>query len=435
LAGIMGGIKSEVDEKTKTIILQGAIFDPVLIRRASKHLNHTTDASYRYERGVDYEGTIRGVEMAAKLIQEFSGAKVGESVDIISQKRALTKIELNLGKVNKLLGIEINLTAAKEFLERLNFNVLAVDSRLMVSVPSFRVFDVKIWQDLAEEIARMYGYNQIKRNYFDKEQSKKENKDWIKRESIKDILSNLGLTEVYSYSFAEKKEIELSGDKIADCVEMASPLSPETQFLRPSILPSLLKAIAKNPWAPEANIFEIEKVFNQEKEWWQLGMATTGKKDSLLIKALEALKVKDQIQTVDQKILDSYKIRRPVKYLILDLDDIKWEFTDYRLEASKNQYRPISKFPPTVRDLAFIVEDKTNTQAVENVIKTISNQILIVELFDEFSSDKFGKGKKNVAYHIWLQDLKRPMEEKEVEEIIDKIIQEVENKYNAKLRK
>ena len=161
LAGIMGGIKSEVDEKTKTIILQGAIFDPILIRKTSKYLNYTTDASYRYERGVDYEGTITGVDMATSLIQEISKeAKVSKLIDIRSQKPEEIAIKLDLAMANKLLGTNISKNEADKYLTRLGFNI----DNDTVQVPSYRAFDVKIWHDLAEEIACVYGYNNIKKS-------------------------------------------------------------------------------------------------------------------------------------------------------------------------------------------------------------------------------------------------------------------------------
>ena len=431
LAGIMGGIKSEIDENTKTIVLQGAIFDPILIRLTSKYLNHTTDASYRYERGVDFEGTIGGVALATALIKESCPeAKIGQLIDIKSKAFQPTQIEFDLDKINKLIGFKIDNQKVIEYLSRLGFKV---ENNLAI-VPSYRADEVKIWQDLAEEIARMYGYNNINKNQISKIKNQNENLEWTKREYLKDILKNLGFTEIYSYSFAEKDKIELLGGKIDTCVEIANPLSSETQFLRDSILPSLLGAIAKNPWAPEVNIFEVGKVFSQEQEKWQLGIAIVGKDSRMLEEAKLKLNIDAEIKPVDQKILAKYKIRKPVQYLLIDLDKIMIEVKEYSKAIFKNKYQKISSFAPTVRDLAFIVSEDVAAKEMAKAIAQISEKILLVEPFDEYASDKFGPHKKNLAFHLWLQELNKPLAETTTQEIINKVIARVEEQFPAQLR-
>ncbi len=435
LAGIMGGIKSEVDEKTKTIVLQGAIFDPIFIRKTSKYLNHVTDASYRYERGVDFEGTILGIDMAATMIKESCpNAKIGDLVDIKSENLKSNKIEFDIDRVNKLLGTDVTLETADEYLKRLGFEV----KDNVVTVPSYRAYDVKIWQDLAEEIARSYGYNNIRKSQIQSIKpastaggSQTENEEFQKREYIKDYLADFNFTEIYSYSFAERDKIEALETEIADCVEVANPLSPETQYLRPSILPSLLSTMAKNPWAPEINIFEIEKVFTSNTERWQLGIATTDKDDINLKMRLEFLGVKKKTQKVPQNVLNLYKIRRPIIYVLVDVGEIKIKPQKYNLKISQNKYQPISQFAPTVRDLAFVVKDAIGSDKVAKVIKSTDDKILLVEIFDEFL---FKNGTKNLAFHVWLQGMKKPLAETETREIINNVISKVEDQFQAKLR-
>jgi len=428
LAGIMGGIKSEVDEKTKTIILQGAIFDPVLIRKTSKFLNHITDASYRYERGVDFEGTITGVDMAASLIKgSCPEAEIGQLVDIKSQSPKPRKIEIDIDRINRLLGINVTVAAALDYLLRLGFE----SKGSLVTVPSYRSFDVKIWQDLAEEIARVYGYNKITKSPIGKSPSSNPNNEFNKREYVKDVLKDLGFTEIYSYSFAEKEKIELLGERILDCVEIANPLSGETQFLRPTLLSSLFSAIAKNPWAPEVNVFEIGKVFNKDRETWQIGMAVVGRDDQLIVAAKEKLGLKEEIKSIDQKILDAYKIRRPVKIVIGNLEEITSPEGKYADDISDKKYQKISNFAPSVRDLAFVVANDIKAEEITKMIATIDDKILLVELFDEYS---FKDGTKNLAFHIWLQGMAGPMKDGEIEGITEKIIAKAEERYQAKLR-
>ncbi|MEK7142726.1 MAG: phenylalanine--tRNA ligase subunit beta [Patescibacteria group bacterium] len=429
LAGIMGGQNSQVDQNTSTIILQGAIFNPALIRRASKHLKLTTDASYRYERGVDFEDTIRGVDEATGFIlKSCSQAKISKLIDIKKNRQDI-KIPIQIDNINRLIGTDLSFEEAESYLKRLEFRI----DQGSVTVPSYREFDIKIWQDLAEEISRIYGYYKIKKVPIKKVAQKTDSdKDFLKRQYLKDYLTDFGFIEVYSYSFIQMDKIPILGYSYKNCIEIANPLSKETQFLRPSIFPSLVNTIAKNPWAPEINIFEIGKVFNIDKESWQLGIATTNKDKTNLKMRLDFLAAKANISKINQKILDSYKIRRPVNYLLIDLDDIKVTPRQYRLSISQNKYRPISKFAPTIRDLAFVVEKDLKANLVEKYVETLDEKILICEVFDEFL---FDNGTKNLALHIWLQNLNGPLADKEVNEITNNIIKKVEEKFSCKLRR
>ncbi len=430
LAGIMGGLKSEVDEKTSTIVLTAAIFDPILIRRASKFLNHTTDSSYRYERGVDYEGNLYGLNLAAQLIKELiPDTKASELIDQKNQPIKEQNISYDPVKINRLLGTKLTLGEIAANLTRLNFKIKDSAAR----VPSYRLFDVKIWQDLAEEVARIYGYNNLDKNNLDKQVAPK-NKEFSGTEKIKDELVVLGFTETLSYSFIDKNKLEILNLKASNQPQIEKPLLSEIEYLRPNLLSSLLSVITKNPWAPEVKVFEMEAVFEKDTEKWQLGIATTGKSDDLLKSTLKKLNINSVIKTVDQKILDYFKIRRPVKYIIVDIDNIEWPTGDYSLKISRAKYRPISKFPPTVRDLAFLVDVNVSAAELIDQITRTDEHILLVELFDEFSSNKFGPNKKNVAFHIWLQDLKNVLSENKVANIINKIVVMMSSQYRTKLR-
>jgi len=434
LAGIMGGANSEVDSNTKTIILQAAIFDPILIRRASKKIGLSTEASFRYERSVDFEGTVKALELAAALIKESSPkSKIGPIIDLQSSKPKEVSLNLDLDKINRLLGTELSLADAQKYLERLNFSTLVFGRLLAVGIPSFRQNEVKTWQDLAEEIARVYGYDKIRSQELRPAVSQRKNKNWQKRETIKDKLKSLGFSEIYSFSFIDQKQGELFGFEPNELIEIANPLSAETQYLRPSLTPGLLRQIAKNPWSPEIIVFETGKVFLNDQEKWQLAMASTGN-DSILKDALNQILAQGKIKTIDSQILDFYKIRRGVKLVVCDLEAIKISSQSISSDLPKSKYQEISKYPPTVRDLAFIVDKNIPAEAIRKTIEGISPEIFLVELFDEYASEKFGKDKKNLAFHIWLQDLEGPMAEKEVEEIIQKIIKNIKSKFKAELR-
>jgi len=438
LAGIMGGANSEVDKKTKTIILQGAIFDPILVRKTSKRLNLVSEASYRYERGVDTANTQNALDNAAELIVKLCpNAKIGELVDMETKKIESTKIKFTTDQINRLLGANITSKNMIVYLSRLRFKVIERSSDLMIAtVPSYRAYDVKIWQDLAEEVARVYGYNNLHRctDFTNSTNNAKTDEEFNKKEAIKDILVELDFNEIYSYSFVDRNLITRTGFDLANCQQVINGLSPETQYLRPSLLLSLITTVAKNPWAPVVNIFEIGKVFDKNGEKCQIGIAQVGKNPALIKTALEKLNINKPIESVDQPLLDYLKIRRQVKYVFLDTDDIKVDQSNYNNYISSIKYKDISQFPPTIRDLAFIVDKDINSDKILESIEKIDNHILLVELFDEFASDKFGINKKNIAYHIWLEDLDGPMKEKNIELITNKIIKIIEQKFEAKLR-
>ena len=433
LAGIMGGDASQVTDGTKTIVLEGAIFDPVLIRRAAKKLHHPTDASYRYERGVDLEGNMAAFDLAQKLILETcANAKFGEILDIKNYNNTPRKIHFETSKINQLLGTTLNDDEVSTNLRRLYFDV----GDHTATVPTFRLYDVSIWQDLAEEVARVFGINNIVRNNLTSAPKDTQIDEWTKRESIKEVLVRIGFAEVYSYSFADKQKMAALNINIDSLPKIIDPISPETEYLRADLKLSLLEAVSKNPWSPEINIFEIGKVFGNGIEKWQLGIASCDKKTDLFQKVLDNLGTTQEIQSIEKQILDKFKIRRSLSIVLIDLEkiNISLDNVDLDNEVSSSKYIPLSKYPPTIRDLAFVVDTNIASTDIEKTILEASDSIFLTEIFDEFESSKFGENKKSIAIHVWFQDKSGNMDENKVSEMVKKIIQNIETKYNAKLR-
>lgn len=440
LAGIMGGASSEVDNNTKTIVLQGSVFSPVYIRSGSKKNKLITDASYRFERGVDPQGTVYAVDRATQIIKKICpNSVVGEMTDTRTNNKK-TQIKIDIKRINSLLGTKLSLEQITSYLVRLNI----IYRREVAEIPSYRMYDIKIWQDVAEEVARIYGYSKLGRGNISKEKSSP-NKYFINKEHIKDILVENGFTEVYSYSFADKKLIDLLNEHFKDndliycnlknCRSVTNSMDSQNKYLRPNIATSLITAVAKNPWAPETDLFEIGKVYNKGGEKWQVGIATTRKNgERILQDIINQFNVSSK--TIQEIIVDhpEYKIRKKPFFAVFDLNNANIVANKYNLVFPNIQYKSISELPPTIRDLAFIVDRRINSQEVAEQIKTLDKHILLTELFDEFASDKFGKNKKNVAYHVWLQDMNHPMNDREVNKITQKIINKIQTKYRAQLR-
>ncbi len=431
LSGIMGGYNSEITNKTKTIILQAAVFDKILIRKTCKRLHFQTEASYKYERGIDIENTVNALNRAIEIISESNSINSSRLYDEIKQKVSKTEIKVLPEQINSILGTNFNNEQITKILNKTNI----VYSNNIALIPSWRTDNMTIYQDVVDEVARIYGYNNLKLNEI--KAISIDNKDfYCKKELVKDTLVKNGFSEIYSYSFIDKNLLQKMGFELENCERVINSVAPELEYIRPDLAPSILIAISKNPWAPEIEIFEVGKVFEKNKEKWQLAIGICAKKDARLKEILAQLKIDNPIITPDQEILNYLKIRKPVKYTVIDLEKINDKSVDFTSLFKTNQkytMKTVSQFPPTIRDLAFITENNVNALEFGKSIEKLSNKILFVELFDEFASDKFGVGKKNIAYHIWIQDINNPMAENDVNNIIADIINYAK-KYGAQLR-
>ena len=430
LAGIMGGQNSEISEKTETIVLQAAIFDPILIRRTSKKLNLSTEASYRYERGVDFQGTISALNYATSLVLLIASGRASKIVDIQNIKWQPIKIKWQPEKdVERILGIKIKRSEILRHLEKLGIKCLWCSrdgQTCQVEIPSFRQ-DLKIPEDLIEEVARLYGYWRLPKTILFKQKKVKENKEWIIEQKIKDFLVDLGFVEVESYPYLSVSDLENVGLNPGNCLEIANPISPETQFLRPSLFPSILRQIAKNPWAPEIKIFEIGKVFEKNTEKKQIVIAST----------IPLEKISLKLEEVAPEILKKFKIRKKIYLHLSDFKDFVAKVslpTFYNTDFPKVRYRPISSFPPAVFDLAIVVNEEIDEKEVEEVIKKSSSLVFDLELFDIYTGPPLAKRKKSLAYHLTLSSYNHTLKDEEIKKVRQSVISNLKKKLGASIR-
>ena len=428
LVGIMGGFYSEVDASTKTIVLQAAIFDPVNIRKTSKYLNHTTDASYRYERGVDQAITIESLNRAANLILQTCNAKVGKIENLEFAPIEKRKIVYNVEKINALLGVNFSQGEIKQSLEKLGFTV----EDDIAFVPSWRLHDIYIWQDLAEEVLRLNGYDKLKAENLIQTKPK-DNSEFTYKESIKDKLINLGFSETLSYSFISRKDLEIFSLNKNELTKIEKPLSLDFEYFRPALYINVLKQIAKNPWFSSVLFFEIGHTILANKEEEKLIVMVADKDGcKILEEAIKTLRIETKIIEIDSKITANFKIKKPVHYFETELprpENQKYQFVDLPITKAKMP----SAFPPAQIDLAFIAAKDLNSNKVELFLNNQEN-VVLAELFDEFESDKFGKDKKNIAYHLWIEKSNTALSEKEIAEIRQKIIDKASIEFSLTLR-
>jgi len=440
IAGIMGGKNSEISDTTSTVILEAAEFDPAFIRRSSKFLNLSTEASYRFERGVDSGGVEYALNQATKLISEISNGKALSGIARQISKPKKISIRIEFEKIIQLLGLDIRHDQIIHILKLLGFEI----SGDTCTSPTWR-HDITTWQDLAEEVGRIYGYSNIPPIKIDKTVTPAVS-EYFFTEFIKDILKNSGFSEIKSYAFLSEKDIEAAQIKSSSLLEVANPIQQENKYLRNSLIPNLLKAVAKNPSFDQTFLFEIGHIFTKTTESNVLGIVAAGKdaKESIEL-CLENLSKnagiqKVKINEISRDELSRFKIRKPVTYVVeISLSEfakkyLKSSQPKLTINSETTHYRQVSKFPAITRDLAFILDKKTKSVEISNIIYSVSEAINRVELFDEFASDKFGKGKKNIAFHLCMQMLDRTMTDSEADAIIEKVIKAVEKKFDAKLR-
>ncbi len=429
LVGIRGGKSSMITGETKNVLIWAASLPRPLIRRATKLLNIRTEGSYRHERETDWTMVPTALDRITDLMLELAGGNSSEPVDFESSKLETKCIDYNPSKVNELLGTQIKPEDMHYYLKLLGFNAKGNQ----VTVPSWRYFDVACWEDLAEEIARIYGYYRLPRTVIQKTTPKTVTK-WQAIERLKDSLTEKGFTEVYSESFVGKDAVVGLTVPEEGYAELANPVNRDFAYCRPAILPNLIKILALNSWSDDARIFEIGHAFpSKNSEETHLAIAAYGKKKELL----DGLVPEDQIQLigVDHPLAQHYKLRRPIVAAEISLDSTKLESGSIAISTTHAPYRIVSPFPPAVRDISAIISaDADLNQLINDIRDTAPEQIILVEIFDRFQSDKFGPNCQSIGLHIVYQDRSKTLDTTEVDQLHESIINKLKEKYQAEIR-
>ncbi|MBI2042320.1 MAG: phenylalanine--tRNA ligase subunit beta [Candidatus Nealsonbacteria bacterium] len=458
IAGIKGGKDTEIDKQTKTIIIESANFNPLAIRRASKKINLRTDASVRFEHGLDPNLAEFALNRAASLMQKIAKGKAAKDmIDIYSQKVSPVQINLDLNYLNGLLGINIAKTRAAQILKKLGFKIIKQTKKyLLVEAPTSRS-DVSLPEDLIEEIGRIVGYEQIPAVFPAASLiPAKRNDGLFWEDMVKDILKAVGFTEVYNYSFIADKDA-------GELVELQNPLSAEQKYLRPSLIPGLLTNAKKNAANfSSIKIFEIGKIFKKDKdikEQKQLTALMTGTDfyqlkgivDLLLEKlGISSVWYDDYQPTPEESKLELWHPQKraeiktddgeigflgeilPIKAVVFDINFDKL----VESVSGEHEYRPISKFPAVVRDLAILVPRKIKVEEVLNKINTAGGAIIRdVDLFDIYEGEEVPDDKKNLAFHIIYQSEEKTLTSAEVDLVQQKVIKALEKDPSWEVRK
>jgi len=436
IAGIKGGKGPGIDIKTKTVVLESANFNPRVIRRGSQKLGLKTDASLRFEHGLDPNLTELAINRAAYLIQELARGKISKDfIDVYPKKVYPKRIKLDLDYVKSLLGEEISKKEIMKILRKLEFKCIENGSRyIVVEVPTFRL-DVSIPEDLIEEIGRLYGYEKIPVAFpLANLVPPKKNAEVFWENMIKDILKEQGFVEVYNYSFVPEEQT-------SEAVQVLNPISSEYKYLRTSLVPGLFKNIQKNiHYFPEIRIFELGKVFRGRLEKKLLAGAISPTDFYYLKGVIDLLLEKLGISNVwyEDYGRKSALIKVDGQNLgCLTENSFELDFNILQKFCSEeHEYRPLSKFPAAVRDLAVLVPLETKVAEVLNLINAAGGPLVRdVDLFDIYEGEELPEGKKNLAFHIVYQSDQKTLTSDEVDKIHWEIIKTLEKNPEWQVRK
>lgn len=414
LAGIKGGKKAEIDENTKNIILESAHFDPVSVRKSSRRHGIFTDSSKRFENEPSPEMTFIAMQQVADLISGLSDStSVEKEVDETDWDFKPKIIDLNILDIEPILGISVEKEEVVRILENLGFVINSGSQILSLQVPFYRL-DVKNKEDVIEEIGRIYGYEKIPAKLPSKTEVSKQNKEFNYITKIRNKFIEKGFSEVYTYSFTNKGEVEVD-----------NAIASDKNFLRNSLKEGVLDSLNKNILNKDllgldkVRIFEVGRVFKdgEEKISLCIGIEKVGKKDN----------VSEELEKVFREVLgkDVSVGENVVWEEFLEIPDSVEDF-DLKLSSVQKKFEPISIYPFVVRDIAVWIPEETEREELLGVIKENAGDLLIKEpkLIDEYKKE----GKVSLAHRLVFQSFEKTLTDKEVNEFMEKISSEIEKK-------
>ena len=473
LAGIMGGAESAVGVETKNILLESAFFAPPVIAGKSRVLGFGSESSYRFERGVDFGGTTRALERATELVLEICGGGAGPVCAVRAELPERKPVRLRAARARRLLGIELTVDEIEKMLRRLEFTFEAHGDQFTVTPPSYR-FDLTIEEDLVEEVARIYGYDNISANVpdgFNAMLPATETRTSVAR--LRDLLIARDYQEVVTYSFVDRQwEADFCANE--NPVMLANPIASNLNAMRTSLIGSLVDCLKLNVSRQQerVRIFECGRCYARDERG--------GYADSPVLAGLAYGGAVAEQWGVARRTVDFFDVKADVEALIgaraqysaaehpalhpgraakitLDSGELGWlgelhprlqqkydlPFAPMVFELNLDQlarraitrFAEFSKQPMVRRDISVEVAEQVTAQAMlETLKKHASGIVLEVALFDVYRGKGIDSDKKSVAFKILLQDTLKTLTDAEVEAAIQRLIKVLQEQFKAKLR-
>lgn len=478
IAGIMGGENSEITETTRDIALESAFFNPYFIRQTARRLGIRSEASLRFEKGIDLDNVDFAAERAVFLINAIAGGTVVRGKQEIYEKRERKNISVSVGKIIEILGMPVDQAAVVSSLRSVDLHIVKEDeSGFIVSVPNFR-HDLDEYADIIEEVARIYGYDHIPATTpVSAVQPQKKEKRGFSSRLIREYFTAAGFFELINFAFFSTKDIESflisPSDERASPVGIMNPLSKDYEVMRTFISAGILKSIAYNVNRGTKNlkVFETGKIFFAQPEglpveYPAVAFAMTGREREYFWRdpcsefdffdakgVVEGLAERCGLEVAVERTNEPFVNRSRGADIIFDGDKIGWigEIKDEVLKAYgvdqtvygaelrfdriitkgfvSPTYKPIPRYPQVTRDFAFYVDDTTAVQTIIDRIKKVSPLITSVGVFDMYRKEV-----KSIALRVVFQSFEETLTDEKVNDLQGIIIQEVTGIQGVTLR-
>lgn len=478
IAGVMGGANSEITENTKTIVFESAVFDGGSVRLTSKALGLRSESSSRFEKGLDINMTDLALDRAVQLVQELGAGKLVEGhIDELARPIERKSFCVKTSRINDLLGLDLPVSQIVDILTRVGLDIEDLGQEIKVTVPTYRN-DIEGMADLAEEVARIYGYDKIPMTLMETSVAKgtRTQKDRL-LERIKNTLTGMGYYEALTYSFTSPniyKTIGYTDPKdYPKSIKIANPLGEDNSMMRTTIIPSILEVLSRNynRRLDRCRVFEINPVFIPKEiplkelpeEILTLAIGAYGKEYSfftlkgLIEELVERLRLEDRISYIQDKhpsmhpgrcaklllddravgfigelhpkVADNYGISDRVYLGELDLDLLLRE-TNIEIK-----YKALPRYPAVTRDLALVIKKEITAGQVLDKIKSAGGKLLEeVSLFDIYEGKQVADGYKSLAYSLTYRASDRTLKDQEVNQVHSKIVAALESDLGARLR-
>jgi len=489
IGGVMGGLNSEIEARTTKVLLESAYFNPISIRKTAKKLGLNSDAAHRFERGVDPHNTLYAIDRAAELmVQLGNGVLVGGTIDICNNLPEPPVIQLSVPAANRTLGTQLASTQMADLLRSIEFEVSAAgDDKLHVVVPSFRV-DVARPEDLMEEIARRWGYDNIPTTYtIIPAVSRTASKLWIQRQLVRQKLAGLGFNEAINYSFIHKDSCDRIGlgkdDIRRNLIEILNPLSEDQAVLRTSLVPGLLESMQRNlaRQIKTLRLFEIGKIFisrgaaslpdefdmlaglwtgdRTASGWFGRSMACdfydlkgiveslfkglhlpeagftrlapsecTFTRPGISAGIIMAGRQVGVIGEINTRVLDAYNLKQPAFVFEIDLHRLAELIPDSVIA------QPLPKYPATARDATLIVDHDIESQALITEVKKMDQPLVEdIHVFDVYQGAPVPENRKSISLRIIYRSAQETLEDDAVNQLHKEITGRLVAQFKADL--
>ena len=480
LAGVFGGLESGVTENTKSIFIESALFNPVSIRKTAKRHGLNTDASFRYERGVDPSMVIPALVKASEIITDLSGGNIASEIfDVHRKETSNVTFEINFEKIRKIGGIKLDNSTITQLLNYLDIKVdITERNKALVNVPAYRN-DVTREVDIAEEVLRIYGYNNIK--IPEKINSSPSIPNFKSNHSIQQKISNhlasLGCFEIMNNSLVKRQYSNFLDEKSNNHISLLNPLSNDTATLRKSLIYGALEVLKFNHFNgnPNGAIFEWGKVYsideNVHKEENRLLIATTGLQNEehwfngklessffqlkgIIDSVFKSLGVcyETELLTKDHLWEEGLMVKKG-KYTLAKIGTVRKEISsliglkkpcfvseiyfDSLIKSnanSKSKFKPINKFQKVFRDLSILISEEVTMQEITNSINQVNSKLLKNTTLFDIYIDKKNVGKKAYGLRFEFLHSERTLKDKEVDSVMNSIQSKLVSNFNASLR-